>query len=578
MTDPHPRPHLALGALGGAAGLAFHVLSETLRQGLLPERPALGVAAFALVFFVATLGMAGPVPLRRALASALPLAAVVATLILWASLRYVAPRDLLGEAIPVLSAVALTLLPLPFLIARAQGNWRHYPTLFAEAWGSVIRQAAGWLFVGVVWLVYILSNELLQIVGLHWLDRLVEFDLFIAVFTGAMLGLGIAVMQDMPGLVAPDLIIRLMRLMVPALLVVLVIFLLAVPLRGVDALFTRVSAATVLLFIAGLGVSLITAAVERSPAEATASVLVGRAAQALAVLTVLPAGLGIWAIWQRVAQYGWTPERVLALCVAGLCLGYGLLYLAAVLRGGGWQARIRRANLTMALIVIALAALLLTPAVNPERLSVASQVARLDRGEVSAEGLDLKAISRWGRPGEAAIAALRARKDDASLRAALARFDGTPDPALEAQRRAELAQMVPLRPASETAMRSAVLGDLGEYELDSLRKACARRVSGLPGCVLLVADFLPDLAGHEALLVQRTAVKGLDVEGFYLQAGRIQRLAVPDAVRALRRPADRDAEWQALLAGDPVLRPVAVQMLEVGTLKIMLMPPLEGNR
>lgn len=65
----------------------------------------------------------------------------------------------------------------------------------------------------------------------------------------------------------------------------------------------------------------------------------------MAGVTIFPAWLGVWAVWLRVAQYGWTPERLLALCGAILCLGYGALYLLAAFRRTGWQDRVRQANL-----------------------------------------------------------------------------------------------------------------------------------------------------------------------------------------------------------------------------------------
>ena len=66
MPDGSPAGPL-MGALTGAfAGLSFHVLHLVLEREWLAERPAMALAAFAVVFFTALLGMAGPLPLRRA--------------------------------------------------------------------------------------------------------------------------------------------------------------------------------------------------------------------------------------------------------------------------------------------------------------------------------------------------------------------------------------------------------------------------------------------------------------------------------------------------------------------------------
>ena len=576
--SPAARPHLPLALLGAAGGLAFHILSEALAQDWLPERLALALSALALVFFTATLGMAGPLSLRRAMLAAAPLAVVVAGLLVLASFRYTSATEMFGTATPVVAAIALTLLPLPFLIAQAQGDWRHYPTLFAEAWGSVIRQAAGWLFVAVALLTLFLSQELFDLVGLDWLKHLTDLDLFFPLFIGAVLGLGIAVTQDMPGLVAPDLLIRLMRLMAPVLLVVLLIFLIALPLRGFETLFRTLSAASVLLFISVLITSLVTAAVERAPAEATHSPLVAISARALAALLPLPSELAVWAIWQRVAQHGWTPDRLLAFTIALLALGYGLLYLHAVLRGSAWQLWQRRANLVMALSAIALAALLLTPVLNPERIATASQLARLERGQVSAETLDLRALSEWGRPGAEAVAALRLRKEDVALQAALARLDGAPDPVLEAPRRAELAAILPLRPAAAAPLRDAVLEALAPQEFTQLRDACGIVSNGLANCAMVAADLITDLPGPELLLARRDEANRIFFTGFALRDGQVIRLDLQRLAGAGLSRAEADAVMRDLQQADPVLAPAPLQSLSAGALKILLLPPQEGNR
>lgn len=578
MTRPAPRPHLPLALLGAAGGLAFHILTEALRQGWLPERVTLGLAALALVFFTATLGMAGPLALRRAMALAMPLAVGVAGLLVLASLRFASTEAMFRGPIPVLAPMVLTLLPLPFLIAGARGQWRDYPTLFAEAWGSVIRQAAGWLFVGVALLVLILSQALFQMVKIDWLEDLTRIAFFYPLFIGTFLGLGIAVTHDLPGLVAPDLIIRLLRLLLPVLLVVLLVFLVAVPLRGLEALFQQVSAAIVLISLVFMGSTLVTAAVERSDVEATASPLVGVAARILAAVLVLPAGLGIWAVWLRVAQYGWTPDRVVVMCLAGVGLGYGLLYLVASLRGTAWRAAQRQANLVMALLMIALAALLLTPLLSAERLAASSQIARLDDGKVSAEDLDLKSLSEWGTAGAEAIAMLRLRKDDAAVQAALIAFEGAANPAQAAAREAALAALVPLQPAGATALRAAILSDMPDWERDRLRTACAMGEDGLPGCAMVVADLVDDLPGAEAVLVLRDAGSRLEVKGYSVVAGRVRRLESHQFGATGFTAAEAGQVLRGLQMAEPQPVPAPLQMLSVGRLKLLLLPVSEGNR
>ena len=68
----------------------------------------MALAAFAVVFFTALLGMAGPLPLRRAALSAAGLALVVSGLLALASLRFHTAGAVFGSAIPVLAMLVLT--------------------------------------------------------------------------------------------------------------------------------------------------------------------------------------------------------------------------------------------------------------------------------------------------------------------------------------------------------------------------------------------------------------------------------------------------------------------------------------
>lgn len=113
---------IAMAATGGLAGLAFFVLGQIHDHQLLPERAALALTGFTLVFFVAVLGMAGPLSLRRALLTALPLALGVGLGLAWVSLRFVSLDQMLGTPAVILAALALTFLPQPFLVAAQQAT------------------------------------------------------------------------------------------------------------------------------------------------------------------------------------------------------------------------------------------------------------------------------------------------------------------------------------------------------------------------------------------------------------------------------------------------------------------------
>ncbi|GGW37270.1 DUF4153 domain-containing protein [Gemmobacter lanyuensis] len=579
MMERATRQRMTMATVGGLAGLSFYALSEVLERHWLPERPALVLIAFAVVFTFAVLGMAGPVRLGRASLVAAPLAVAVALLLGWASQRYDSVSSMFDQPIPVLSALVLIFVPLPFLVAALLGRWRDYPLLFAEAWTIVIRYASAWLFVGLVYLLLFLSDLLLSMVGVTAIATLMDLGAVSSALTGAMLGLGIAVVDELSDAVSPYLVLRLLRLLLPPVLLVLLVFLVALAIGGVDRLFGALSAAVTLLGITAIGATLVTSALDKSDATATRSILILTSARIMAGLLILPAALGTWAVWLRAVQYGWTPDRIFAACVAGLGLGYGGLYLLAVLRGQGWAGRIRQANVTMALVLLALAVALLTPILNAEALATQSQIARLDSGRITADQLDVQGLAEWGRPGAAALAELERRAQEPGQEALAARLAARGRPAETEARaasdlRQDLAVALPLRPVEATDLRDAVLASLTALELEDWLRLCrAGATGGVQPCVMMTADFIPQFPGPEVLVLLRESDGWLRMEAFGMADGQIQRRQVVNLGATLPQGDTALSLLHQLQSqAVPQLAPVPLNALQMPDLNLMMVP------
>ena len=522
---------LTMSLIGAAAGASLFALSEILDGDLLGARVTLALAVATSAFFFGLLAMAGPLRTGRAALLAAGVAGGTAVLLSWAGLRFDPVFGLGSSPVPFAATFVLATLPLPFLIAGAGPGWRDYPGLFAQAWGIFVRYSVALLFVGVVWGVILLSDALFGVVGLTVIADLLDVGIMPWLITGTVLGLALAVVQELAEVVSPYLVLRLLRLLVPVVLVVLVVFIAALPLHGLSGLFGGLSVAATLLAMTGAAVTLITSAVDQDDQAATAPDLMRRATQGLALLLPVPAVLAVFAIWQRVAQHGWTPDRLSAATVAVLALGYGAFYALAVLRGTGWMARIRAANTTLALATIGFAALWLTPLLNPEAISARSLVARVADGRTDPGAADLYALTFWGKAGDAArtrLAVLATQPGFEPLGLALANPAPTYNtPPVEdlAPRRAALIAAMPLQPAGATATRDLLLQAAQAYDLDDWTRICTTPApEGGPTCLMLIADLLPAEPGEEAIIVL------LDVQndfarfdGLALRDGYLQR-------------------------------------------------------
>lgn len=548
-----------LGALAGAAGYGLTRMAEADVIGTLPLMLAW---AFAASFFTALMGMEGPLGPSRAALGAGGIAVAVTGLLWLASLRFAQPDQVFDTPMITLACIVVALVPMPFWIAHNGRGLHDYPTLFGESWGIVVRYMVAWVFVGTVWLVILLSDALLQLVGLRLLDDVLSHGAVPWLLTGAVLGLGLAVSQDLADYLSPFLILRLLRLLAPVILGVTLVFLALLPLRGMAGLFGGLSVAGTLLAMVGAAATLVTSTVDQSDDEAASTRLLTLSARGLCLALPLMAGLGAWAVWLRVDQHGWTPERLFAAEVAVLAVGYGLLYALAVLRGAGWMDRIRRANVAMAVALLAVSVASLTPLLNAQAISAHSVQTRLNDGRMPVSAFEPRLLEDWGMAGAAVLADLQARATEPGQKALAARLNGPPDSAASGAR---LAAILPVQPADALGVRNAILDALATHEIDLLLNGCDRRLpDGAPGCVMVAADLLPVTPGEEVMIVFLGDRDRPNQLAFRMtEAGAIPMAVVWSPGGS--PPFDGGAALiSALQAAPPVLVPAPVNMLPIG--------------
>lgn len=575
------RQRWIMTALGLGAGLVIHALTEIMDRDLVGDRTGLGLLVLALTFFAGVLAMTGPMGLRRALPAAGAIALGAAGLLAWGAGRFDAVADYLRTGLPVLSGAVLAFVPIPFAIAAAGRGWRHYPTLFTESWDAVVRYAAAAIFVGIVWAVIILSDMLLQIVGLTVIGDLLDVEAVPYAITGAALGLGMGVVTELADLISPDLFLRLLRLLLPVVLLVMGVFLVALPMRGLSGLFGTLSATATLLTIAGVAATLVTTAIAQSAEDAAESPVLRASARIMALILPVFTALAVWGIWLRVADYGWTPDRVLAAVIAALGLGYGLVYGIAAALGGPWMARIRQGNLAMALAVTAAAALILTPLLDPQAISARSQMARLEAGRIAPEAFDFAALRQWGRAGQAAHDALAARAAEPGNEALAAAMNATDQPVDEAFHLRTILSGTEVLPAARAADAEAVLAALDPFETAQFAETCADPgTDGKAVCMLVFSDFRPDLPGDEALFLAYWPGRSGSLVGLVRDADAWRTSKVhlsgpepdKDHPHAPSIGTDVAAVIAALRQGLPAPEPVPLNRLQLGEWGLMLLP------
>lgn len=569
--------------IGLLAGLAFWALAEAPEMWR-ASRLFVAAVVLAVSFFSGALAMLGELKLRRAVGFAAALGGGAGALVLAKSLNFTSATQMLDQGHVLLALGAITFLPVPFAIAWGLGGragWADYRVLFIESWNIVVRYAAAWLFVGLVWVVLWLLAMLLRIVGVEALADLLDMPLVIWLVVGGALGLGLSVVTELSDMVSPYLLLRLLRLLLPLVLAVVVVFILALPVRGLTHLFGHLSAAAILMATALAGIGLISIAVDQDDVEAVHGPVLAWSGRGLALALPVLAGLAIWAIALRVSSYGWTPDRVLAATGAAVVAIYALAYAAAVLTGRRWTGHIRRANVAVALGMIGLGLVWMTPFISPEGIATRSQMARFAAGSMGVERLPLWEMAHdWGVAGDRAVERLRAeaaKPEQAALAQHLARLDEASGRwemerpvAQPAPGRAEaLRSVIALRPEG-TVLPEPLLAAIAAEAGDDWAARCALTTpAGNPACVLVIAEFLPMVPGREAILLR--AERGAALALAYGESGaEWQRRAVSFA--GAEHPLDGAALIDAFIAAGGAPVAAQIETLPAGAWQIFPQP------
>ncbi|SHJ71403.1 protein of unknown function [Shimia gijangensis] len=567
----------SMALIGGVAGLAAWILVDVIPDVISNPHVLVVLSAAIAGYFVVLLAINGPVPLGKAALGAAVLAVPAALLLGWASLRFETSEGLFNTGFSLLAWCLILALGTPFLAVWSWDRhyWNSYLDLFDVSWSIVVRYAAAWLFVGVFWAALFLSDALLSLVSITIIDDLIDHEPVPQVLTGAVLGLALRVVYEMREYLSPYLLLRLLRLLLPVFLVVVVIFVLALPFSDPAKLFGNLSPAATLMSVALGGIGLISVALDKSDADATRAGWMQLVVKAMALLLPVLAALACYGVWLRVVQYGWTPDRLAAAVAAGIVSVYALLYFLAVLAGTDWMSRIRASNLWVAGIVLGLCVLWLSPILNPEAISARSQASRYLSGKTVADHVAAWELTHeWGKAGRSSVDQLNALPDadHAELQRILdlaEREDSRHafEQRLSGGRDSKITQILnSLRVLpEETVLDPEALRRLPKYRLDEWHEACS--ASEIQKCILILADFnaSPGQEGVLFLPEQNDTYEAIAVrlQDDILIAGKYLR-----DMRGGQNIKVSNANVQRLLDGDYRIAPSSRNSLWIGGLEI----------
>lgn len=474
----------------------------------------------------------------------------------------------------VLPLALCWLLAMPLLKLRlATGRWTGpYPPLFDITWRGALTLAEAALFTGAFWLLLGLAAALFELLGMEAVKDLVTDPRFAFPATTLVGTVAVHLIGASAGMVDGLLrqLLNLLKWLLPLAGLIAVAFALAL-LPRLPTLFAegrKVMEATWLLWLVAVTVLLLNAAYQSGQQPPGYGRFVERALRFVPPLLAVVAATALYSLALRTHAFGLTPARYWGLVTAGAALAYAAGYTLAAWSRGAWFARIGRINVALALALLAVLLVSLTPVVDPLRLSIASQARRaVTATDAAARDGALLFLGRESGPtGRARLEAL-ARLPDAAggspaLRAAVPRArppaDADREPLQEWLARIDA-------PPADKALEPALVAALGaaraedDSTLTSVERATLLRTD-MDGDGDADALLLDTTRGHRFWLFSR------DEDGAW-------SLTSSGAVHGSLYGLGEDAALQSAIAGGD-LGAVAPRLpdLRIGKRRLILVP------
>ncbi len=280
---------------------------------------------------------------------------------------------------------------LMYLQQRANQVPLTYQVLFTNSWRNFLVTALSAIFVLIFWLILVLWGELFRVIEIDFFRDLFREDWFILPVLGFALGLGMIIFRDLTRVIdnITKLLHGLIKLLLPLIISVAVIFLAALPFVGLDVLWSTGNGTALLLWLLAI-ILFFTNAVYQDGRETNPySPIIHRVIfSGLCIMPIISA-LSLYGLVLRLNQYGWSVERCWALVVwlilTLLAVGY---VMGIVRRRADWTIDLARVNTVMGLVVLAIMLLANSPLLDFRKISLKSQLNRVEAGEIELKEFD----------------------------------------------------------------------------------------------------------------------------------------------------------------------------------------------
>jgi len=306
----------------------------------------------------------------------------------------------------IFTMIIVTFKTAMYLQVFANGEALQYTALFTNSWRNFLVMALSMLFLLAVALLLLLWAQLFKVIGVDFFEYLFQRDWFLFPVLGFSFGVGIVIFRGLTEVIdnITSLLLGLIRLLLPIVVLLSILFLISLLLVGTETLWDTGRGSVLVLWLTAVILFFINAVYQDGRGDPAYSSGIHRFVS-LGVMTLpLLSALSLYGLMLRVLQYGLTVERIYGLLVWLVLALFSLGYAWGVVsRRDNWTQTLAQVNVRMGLVLAALLLLFSSPVLDPRKMALNSQLARVERGETSIEDFDMQYVRRHlARPGHEA--------------------------------------------------------------------------------------------------------------------------------------------------------------------------------
>ena len=291
---------------------------------------------------------------------------------------------------------------LMYLQQRAAGLPPAYEVLFAFSWRNfLVAVLAAAFMLGVAALLALWSMLFLAI-DIKFFEELFSKDWFLFPVLAVAFGIGVFIFRRLTGVIdsITNLLAGLMQLLLPLVILIMVLFLAALPFTGLEILWETGKGTSLLLWLNAAVLFFINSVYQPGRQAPYPALFQRLLCPGIALLPIVSA-LALYGLYLRIDQYGWTVARCWGMTAAVVLGMFSCGYLWGIIRRRwSWTEDLARVNIIMGWVVLALMLLGNSPLLDFRSISLASQLDRVNAGDIELSEFDFAYLQRHlARPG-----------------------------------------------------------------------------------------------------------------------------------------------------------------------------------